>query len=992
MTRGTHTVVLTALAAALLACQPATRLAPGVPTKPTAQRATRVADAALAAQLRREGGSRVTAEGASLLGVDAGTVIRLPPSNLVRVAKDSKLIGVDAGTLIGVDAGTLIGVDAGTLIGVDAGTLIGVDAGTLIGRVELPAGLVGGRAYRIASATPTAGVRVYVRDARGRFFVGADGKLVSAVTAADGTVAFPGYRVARGLSLCVPLDAADGVLRALAGLRPRTQPKGVPVGVNQASTLLAGWVESRILVSQPDPAASLDRLTPEAAGQAEAAARTAVSAEALAGSAWRPDQLAEAADTAGTTSQPLAAALQEVRRLMTLAGVDGCEDGKQAREVALRLPIAIAAGATGDIFMASHFTAGLARLAPDGRVYYVLGPCKDQALEVPPFEKLVAGRSGWIWATSNVGRGLFRFRADDPRPVRWAGGGEAAPAVGLPVRECRLGPIKAAAEGADGHVWLVEWLDEPYDRLIEVEPSGSIRAITRTPEDAVAICVTPDGAPWLLGDSGNLLRRGQDGQLRPVLNAALEHVDPRFSNLLAMPDNSVLVSLSKGGNGNWHGVRRVRPDGSPPEVLLGTGQLGFDAEPTRALEASFSKPAGLALDAKGRVFVADYNNGVIRAYDPATGLVEVVAGRRESVEVVAADAVLDLPVAVTYDAEGRAVVSEMGSHSLRRLADGRLTRIAGGLAGRAKEGGAVNRLNGPLMVARSGNGLLLVENNERLVRLLSPGASPDTLTIRTVAGGGTETPRPEGPPVQATSARFSSLTAMTADPMGRPVFAASYTGTDAKFIWRVETDGHLSVLAGARQVTGAADLEREGRQAREVSLGTITGLAFDAAGRLCFSEVDHGLVWRVEQDGTLYRLAGQGMIASFTFLMDAEAEARVRAEGERAGRDAMLLGPTGLAADAQGNVYVAEAGTRGLGLFGEIFDFGAMPLDLTKLAQLDGRLRCLTPEGTARTLAGLGGPPGTEGLRNPISVALSPTGDLAVIDLGSGQLKLIAQR
>ncbi|MEB3221937.1 MAG: hypothetical protein VKS61_07640, partial [Candidatus Sericytochromatia bacterium] len=289
-TRRSRTAILAALAASLLACTPASRLAPEVPAKPPSTRATRVADAALTGQLRQEGGSRVAADGASLLGLDGTTVIRVPPSGLVRVAPKGQLIGVDGGSLIGVDGGSLIGVDGGSLIGVDGGSLIGVDGGSLIGvdggsligvdggsligvdggtltgRVELPAGLVGPRAgYRLATPTaPAASVRVYVRDARGRFFVGPDGRLLSAVTNQDGVVTFPGYRVARGLSLHVPLDATDGVLRGFAGLRPRNQPAGVPVPVTPTATLLAGWVETQVLASQPDPAAALDRLTPEA--------------------------------------------------------------------------------------------------------------------------------------------------------------------------------------------------------------------------------------------------------------------------------------------------------------------------------------------------------------------------------------------------------------------------------------------------------------------------------------------------------------------------------------------------------------------------------------------------------------------------------------------------------------------------------------------------------------------------------------------------------
>ncbi|MEB3222664.1 MAG: hypothetical protein VKS61_11350, partial [Candidatus Sericytochromatia bacterium] len=765
------------------------------------------------------------------------------------------------------------------------------------------------------------------------------------------------------------------------------------------ATLLAGWVETQVLASQPDPAAALDRLTPEAARQADEAARAVLSAEALAGAAWRPDRLAAAANAAGEQNQALAAALQEVRRLMTLAGVAGCEDGRLAREVALRLPIGITVGSTGDLFVASHMSAGVGRLDPrDGRMYYVLGPCKDQALTVPPFDKLVAGPSGWIYASSLAGRGVFRFRAGDPRPERWAGGGEEVPRLGLAATSCKFDEVKAVAVAADGQVHFIATIraiNNTVDHLVTTDAKGTLTALEERAAHGVALAATEDGALWLLENGGVLFRRAPGGTMVPTLAARLFNVDIRFTNMLAMPDNSVLVSLSREDAGTlWQGVKRVAPGATAPEPFLGSGELGYDEGPVARLQARLSRPAGLARDGRGRVLVADYGNGVIRSYDPATGLLETVAGRREDKDVVAADAVLDLPAGICYDATGHLVVTEVGSNTVRQLQAGRLRRIAGGLGGFAADGAIADRLTGPLLVARGTGGLLLVENRDHLVRALLPGAVPGTLTLRTVAGGSRNLHSPSALPLRATDANWTDLTALTTDAAGRPVFAATLAGTKTGCVWRVEPDGALTKLAGvplgdAKALVLSQPSDREGQPASAVGLGFVTGLAYDAAGRLCFSEVDHGLVWRVEPDGTLHRLAGRGQGDTLVFLAEPDAEARARAEGDMPGQDAVLLSPIGLAADAKGNVYVAEAGTRGLGLFKELLHLAALPLDLTQLAQLDGRVRRLAPDGTAHTLAGLGGPPGTEDIRNPIALALSPEGQLALVDLGAGQVKLL---
>ncbi|MEB3223140.1 MAG: hypothetical protein VKS61_13775 [Candidatus Sericytochromatia bacterium] len=1051
MQHGSATALVVSLAAALLACQPATRLAPGVPPRPkptsaqpAASHATPVADKTLAAELRREGGSRVGPTGASLLGLDGGSLIQLPPSALVRVAPKGSLIGVDGGTLIGVDGGSLIGVDGGTLIGVDGGSLIGVDGGSLIGvdggsligvdggsligvdggsligvdggsltgRVELPAGLVGPRAgYHLASTAPAAGVRVYVRDARGRFFVGTDGKLVSAVTNQEGAVAFPGYRVARGLSLYVPLDAADGVLRGFAGLRPRTQPAGVPVPITPSATLLAGWVETQVLAGQPDPAAALDRLTPEAARLADEAARAALSAEALAGAAWRPDRLAAAANAAGEKHQALATALEEVRRVMTLAGVAGCEVGQPATAALLRRPRAVTGGPGGAIYVVSEErgrnSGALYRLAGQPlRVERLSGHCAGE-LEAPTFAFLVRSTDGAVLAVSgpNEKQGqVWRVAPDGKQPpAPWAGGGTSPAAPGVAGQALGLDRLTAAAAAAGGGAWLVETLaaapGQPApQRLVRLDAEGVVQDVKPLPDGSTpgititALAQTPDGALWGLQRSEVWRFEPETGAWQVVWRAEGQ-IDAESAGMLAMPDGSVLLATTDlvpggiGGTqllpGDQHVIHQLWSD-KKAERFAGAGSQrgrdGRDPDDVPAAEAHFSQPSGLGLDERDHVLVADLGNGLVRRIDPAGSRVVRVAGSQDAELTLARKALFDSPFGVALDDGGGIWMTEMGSHSLRQLKGDQMVRFAGGRQGLTPDGEVASALSYPSLLAVTGRHLLVADSERRLLRRIDR----DTKRIETLTGGGGKTAGPAQPAESAQVFGWQLISGLTVDAEGRPIFVGlplEHPGgvLPAGMVWRIEKNGDLTHLAGSGVAGFLADLD--GKPARQAPLSMAAGVAVGPHGDTFIAEVVSGKVWRLDPGGLLHHVAGGP-----TWSPDDEAPQRL----EMPATEATLAFPMGLACDGAGNVYVTEAGPRGIR---RLTQAGSPLLPGTGVGALvgasttRGRVRCLTPDGRAIIRAGAGASDRVDEADFPLGIAADRGGRVVFVDHGTGQLK-----
>ncbi|MGW4503232.1 NHL domain-containing thioredoxin family protein [Streptomyces sp. NPDC004436] len=107
------------------------------------------------------------------------------------------------------------------------------------------------------------------------------------------------------------------------------------------------------------------------------------------------------------------------------------------------------------------------------------------------------------------------------------------------------------------------------------------------------------------------LRRGDGPYVEPEPVAT----DLRFpGKALQLPGGTFLVSDT-----TRHQLVELAADGESVVRRIGSGERGFGPD-------AFSEPQGLALLPDGRVVVADSVNHALRTYDPATGLVETVAG------------------------------------------------------------------------------------------------------------------------------------------------------------------------------------------------------------------------------------------------------------------------------------------------------------------------------------------------------------------------------
>lgn len=151
-------------------------------------------------------------------------------------------------------------------------------------------------------------------------------------------------------------------------------------------------------------------------------------------------------------------------------------------------------------------------------------------------------------------------------------------------------------------------------------------------------------------------------------------------SVLQLADGSLLIADTRN-----HVIRKVK-DGqvttfAGPEIAVLKNNQGF---PTgglldgKASEAFFNEPTGLALDAKGNVYVADAGNHAIRKID-VNGIVSTVAGNGVpgNKDGKGAEASFNHPSDIAVAADGSVYVTDSLNHAIRKIAvDGRVTTLS----------------------------------------------------------------------------------------------------------------------------------------------------------------------------------------------------------------------------------------------------------------------------------------------------------------------------
>jgi len=213
-----------------------------------------------------------------------------------------------------------------------------------------------------------------------------------------------------------------------------------------------------------------------------------------------------------------------------------------------------------------------------------------------------------------------------------------------------------------------------------------------------------------------------------------------------------------------HKVRKI--SGGVISTFAGSGTAGYSGDGGQAAAATLNAPFGVAVDAAGNVYIAEFSNNRVRKVD-TKGVITTAAGNGISGYsgdgATATSAQLNGPQSVAVDAAGNLYIADTENNRVRQVRpDSTISTIGGnGLAGYAADGvpATATQVGNPTGVAVDGFGNLYVADGNARVRKIYP-----TGFIATIAGNGQRGYSGDGG--AASGARLSAPSAVTVDTSG----------------------------------------------------------------------------------------------------------------------------------------------------------------------------------------------------------------------------------
>jgi sugar lactone lactonase YvrE len=288
----------------------------------------------------------------------------------------------------------------------------------------------------------------------------------------------------------------------------------------------------------------------------------------------------------------------------------------------------------------------------------------------------------------------------------------------------------------------------------------------------------------------------------------------------------------------------------------------------------------------------------------------------------AAGAQFYYPMGLASDAFGAAYVADTYNNRVVKIPRDRLAYIMAGNggAGFSDGPGVAVEYNSPYGVARDAIGNMYVtdQNNSRVRKINTDGL------ITTLAGN------------DSSRAYFFRIAGVVADAQGN-VYVADIA---RNVIYIITPTGAVSTFAGDFQHVGWQD-----GQGTHAEFSGPAALTIDGQGNIYVADEANNMIRKISTPGAVVSTLAGNLRGAFI---------------DGTGFGASFYQPMGVAADAQGNVYVADNGNR--------------------------RIRKVTAAGVVTTLAGDGnfnhvdGPGVTAEFYEPIGVAVDTSGNVFVTD------------
>jgi sugar lactone lactonase YvrE len=542
------------------------------------------------------------------------------------------------------------------------------------------------------------------------------------------------------------------------------------------------------------------------------------------------------------------------------------------------LPPGMAVDNGGNVYVADNGNYRVRRISPDGVITTVAGngtpgfsgdggPAASAQLS-PVFGLAIDVSGNLLIADSGANR--IRQVTPDGNIATVAGAGDCGfSGDGGPAAVAQFcGPAGIAADTA-GNLFITD--SENY-RIRRITPDGIITTVAGTG--------MPDYTD--LGDCGP---SGDGGQATSATLCLPSNV------AVDQAGNLLVADTYEGFLASSQAVRRISPGGTITTVAgvpcsdWWTWPLALCHNPLTdgiiATGTYLEGPLGLAVDNSGSLLIADGAGMLIRkvSWD---GSIATIAGNGQAPSSgdggPATSALLASPGGVAVDSAGNVFIADSGNYRIREVTPGGIiTTVAGnGTYGSSGDGGpATSAQMEPINVALDAAGnLFLFDRPNRRVRKVSSGGMITTVTF---VGGNNYT--------------------VAADSAG-DVFFGSIVA-----VIEISPDGTIHTVAGS-----TFGFSGDGGPATNAQLAYPGGVALDGAGNLYIADIQNHRVRKVTPDGIISTIAGSSTTTSNTGCCH-PSPGGFSGDGGPA-IDAQLSFPADVAVDVAGNVYIADWGNN----------------------------------------------------------------------------------
>lgn len=384
-----------------------------------------------------------------------------------------------------------------------------------------------------------------------------------------------------------------------------------------------------------------------------------------------------------------------------------------------------------------------------------------------------------------------------------------------------------------------------------------------------AIASAPGGHFYVLDITANTIRKvTADGRVTTFAGAANQAGSADGAGAEARFKSPSDVTVDQSGNlyvtdsGN-HTIRKITSDGLVT-TLAGSAGLSGSADGTGGT-ARFLSPEGIAVDASGNVYVS--SNQTIRKITSA-GVVTTfagLAGVSGSADGAGINARFNSPSGLVVDADGNVLVADLSNHTLRKInATGVVSTLAGlaGTFGRSDGTGSQARFIYPWRLALAADGSVFVVSTSSDIRRVTLGG-----VVSTLSG-------------------LVGMTDLTVGPSGELVFSREFRHFEAPAIFRRDSFGAVSLLAGDPPESGSND-----GPAELARFNQPVGAGVDSTGNIYVAD---------RANHTIRKVSSTGSVTTFAGLADVSGSA------DGTGSAARFTNPNDLAVDSNGTVFVAS--------------------------------------------------------------------------------------